>query len=110
MSNKRNKQLNKELYKNIYFPKKIEHFKNTKDDFHGNYDGNQVKVIYHGIINPYKLNPKEFIYRTSVWGDDDLGIIKDFDNHLDAKRLFNKINNFKYVNKQDLLDLGMEYF
>jgi len=110
MSNKVNKQIKIKAHLNVYFPKKIEHFKNTKDDFHGNYKSNQVKVIYHGCINPYKLNPNEFIYRTSVWGNDDLGIMKDFDNHLDAKRLFNTINSLKYVNKQDLLDLGMEYF
>ena len=110
MSNKVNKQIKIKVHLNVYFPKRIEHFKNTKDNWYDNYKGNQVILTYHGIINPYVLDSNKFIYRVSVWGNDDLGIDKDFNNHLEAKQLFNKINSLKYVNKQDLLDLGMEYF
>ena len=39
-----------------------------------------------------------------------LGMNKDFDNHLDAKRLFNQIDAMKYVNKEDMLKLGLQYF
>lgn len=92
------------------FPKRIVHFKKTKDDWSPNFDNNQVKLSYHGVINPYVNDPTKFVYRVSVWGNDDLGIDKDFDNHLDAKRLFNVIDSMKYVNKADLLNLGMEYF
>jgi hypothetical protein len=99
------------------FPKRIEHFKNTKDNWYGNYNGNQVKLIYHGVINPYIMSrfnknekDKKFTYRVSVWGNDDTGMFKDFDNHLDAKRMFNKIDSMKYVNKEDVLNLGLEYF
>lgn len=97
-------------FREFNFPKRIEHFKNTQDDWHGNYNGNQVKLTYHGVINSYIKDESKFIYRVSVWGNDDLGMDKDFDNHLDAKRLFNQIDAMKYVNKEDMLKLGLEYF
>ena len=105
-----NHVMKKKIKLDFIFPKRVVHFKNTKDYWAPNYNKNQVKLSYHGVINPYVQDITKFVYRVSVWGADDLGMDRDFDNHLDAKKLFNKIDSLKYVNKDILLDLGLKYF
>lgn len=92
------------------FPKRITHMKNTKDWWAPNYPKNQVRLSYHGVINPYLREINKFVYRVSVWGGDDMGMDRDFDNHLDAKRCFNQLDSLKYVNVQDCLEAGLNYF
>lgn len=91
------------------FPKRIEHFKNTKDDWYPNYPNNQVRLTYHSCINSYKPE-SEWVYRVSVWGNDDFGIDRDFKDPMEAKRMFNKLDAMKFINHQDLYDLGFTRF
>jgi hypothetical protein len=91
------------------FPKRIEHFKNTKNDWYPNFPNNQVKLIYHSCINSYKPE-SEWVYRVSVWGNDDFGIMKDFRTHEEAKKVFNELDTLSYINHSDLYDRGFERF
>jgi hypothetical protein len=77
-------------------------FKNTNDDWCGNYENNQVKLMYIGKLS-------DGTFRVAVWGNDDLGIEKDFKDESDAKSVFNILKERPIINKQDLFDLQFIY-
>lgn len=86
-------------------------FKKTDDDWAPNFGENkdEVKVIYHGVINSYEPKVK-WEWRTSVWGNDDTAMSKDFDNEKEAKELFNKLKGLNKINFSDCKRLGMNWF
>lgn len=90
---------------------KKEVFKKTDDNWHGNYGDNhdEVKLIYHSIINYYEQESK-WVWRTSVWGTDDSAMYKDFNDEQGAIELFNTLNSMDKINYSDCENLGMEMF
>jgi hypothetical protein len=89
-------------------------FKQTEDDWCGNYifvnngkDIPMVKLTFYGNISIPKDTPE---YRVSCWGNDDLGMDKDFDNEQQAYEMYLKVLNMPIVNQSDLIKLGFNYF
>jgi hypothetical protein len=80
--NKKSKDLHMKQLGDYVRKEKIEVFKKTDDNWHGNYGNNkdEVNLIYHSIINFYETKDK-WVWRTSVWGNDDTAMYKDFDNN-----------------------------
>lgn len=78
-------------------------FKNTDDDWHGNYPNNQVKLQYIGKLTDGK-------FRVAVWGNDDFGIDKDFNKEQDAVTVFSELTLKDKINHKDLYDLGFANF
>lgn len=91
----------------------IEVLKRTQDDWHGSYvlsgwyRGEEnpmfVKVVFCGNISPPDSSP---IWRTCVWGNDDLGMDFDCDNESEAFTKFLQVIGLKFVNLEDLTALG----
>ena len=67
----------------------------TKDNFFPNFPGDMVKVSWHN---------NEF--RVSVWGDDDMGLEKYFDNKIDAENCFNELVKSNNIQIKELKKLG----
>ena len=94
---------------------RAEVMKKTDDDWYGNYgeDEDEVQLIHHGNIGGYydKDGNAQIEFRTSVWGNDDFGMYKDFINDEEgAKQLFDELNKLDKINKSDCKKLGMEPF
>ena len=86
-------------------------FKRTQDDWYPNYNKHYVKVRFHGNISPpHQAYPP--CYRVSVWGNDDIGMNRDFENEWEAKDMFRKITTrkVKFVNYECLEALGFEMY
>ena len=92
--------------------------KPTQDNFHGNYKlqgwyngvENQsfVEVKFLGNITAY--DPKRpAVWRTCVWGNDDLGMEYDCGSEAEARAVFYKLIELEYVNIEDLKNLGFVY-
>lgn len=91
----------------------IEVFKLTQDEWYGSYkifgwhDGVQnpklVAVTFCGNISPHGDEP---VWRVCVWGNDDFGLEFDSPDEQRVKSIFLEILEMKYVNQQDLRDLG----
>jgi hypothetical protein len=90
---------------------KKEVFKKTDDNWHGNYGDNkdEVKLMYHSIINFYD-DENKWTWRTSVWGNDDTAMYRDFNNEKEAKELFDKLYSLNKINYSDCENLGMDWF
>ena len=87
-------------------------FKDTSDDFHGNYFNHLVRVEIKINISP---PTRQMVSRVSVWGNDDFGFIKDFEcvyenDPLKALDLFYKVIALKGVTIDSLIKLGFEQF
>lgn len=83
-------------------------YKKTDDDWSSNFDGNLVELEFHGNINHSGSGLP--IYRISVWGDDDIGMDRDFDNKADAIKFFEKVEALPVLNHKELLSLGFNWF
>lgn len=107
--------------------------KRTSDDWHPNYNGNQVILKFHSCINVYdyklfkfksrkcrkvkKLSTKgqlefdQLTWRVSIWGADDLGIDRDFNDQMEAKNFYNEIKKIKVISRDEMLNnYGFNYF
>lgn len=80
------------------------YFKRTTDNFQPNIPGDLVSVMLG------KLAPDTDEHRVGVWGDDDFGMVKDFDTYQDAQELFLELTEYNDITKQLLLSLDFEYF
>lgn len=93
----------------------IKVLKATEDDWHGSYvlkdsfEGvkNQmfVEVSFLGNITAYdpKLTP---VWRTCVWGNDDLGMEFDCSTEAECFNKFLQVIGMKFVNRVALKELG----
>jgi hypothetical protein len=70
-------------------------FKNTTDDWYGNYPGNQVKLEYIGKLS-------DGTFRVACWGNDDFGL----ENQEDAYIMYSNLKNMSYINKTTLYNRG----
>ena len=84
--------------------KRQEFFKITQDDFHPNFEGNKVKLIYHGKL------PTANVYRVSLWGNDDYALYQDYIKNVRATRDFNYLKSLDVLNKADAYKLGFENY
>lgn len=82
---------------------RLEQFKFTTDDFSPNFDERYVKV---GICHLYPSGQ----WRVSVWGNDDIGMIRDFEDFEQAAHCYVIVINEPYITKDNLLIRGFEYF
>lgn len=95
--------------------KELEVFKEClpEDEWAGNYSldngyKNLVRVVFG---RPYPNNS----WRVGVWGNDDFGMIKDFNfkdgqTEVDADKCFLQIISLKIVSQDVLTELGFEIF
>lgn len=74
-------------------------FKNTTDDWYGNYPGSKVKLEYIGKLT-------DGTFRVACWGNDDYGLEKDFESQDDAYATYLDLKNLPYINKATLQSLG----
>jgi hypothetical protein len=88
---------------------RVEVFKRTQDDWYGNYKvaGDQrvsdlVEVTFMNLY-PGSESPA---WRVCVWGNDDFGLERDFDNEAWAWNIFLQVIGMEFVNQQGLRDLG----
>ena len=59
-----------------------------------------------------KLNPTEDSYwRVSVWGNDDFAMIRDFDNHEAATKMFERLSDYSIpVTISELAGIGFRRY
>jgi len=89
------------------YPSTIKIFKETDDDWFGNWPGNLIEVSCS--LNSPTLNERKF-QRVGCWGNDNYGLIKDFDNKEDALNTFRQIITWSKVNQEDLFRIGFKEF
>jgi hypothetical protein len=89
---------------------KIVAFKPTRDDWAGNF-----VIHYQGDINLVRVSTfplhawktdMPLLWRVCIWGNDDCGMEKDFDNPKDAMKAYQHIVALEFVNKTELFSLG----
>ncbi len=79
--------------------------KPTRDDWCGNFPGNQVQVSIY-CNNEYE---GEIWHRVCVWGNDDCGLEQDFfgeDQEEKALEVYAKVMNLDYVDFKILKEMG----
>lgn len=75
--------------------------KPTQDDWYSNDIINGQKVV---IVSCLGLITND--YRVCVWGNDDYGLEKDYSSRGEAIQIYRQIKRWKFVNKQNLKDIG----
>ena len=87
----------------------IEVYKKTSDDWCPNYYKELVKVGFTSLLKgpDYKMFG---VWRVSVWGDDDLGMIRDFDNRDEAFNFFISVIKLEILASDKLKKMGFEMF
>lgn len=115
---------------------RLEKFVEVDDDWYGNYIGNKIRV---GIALVWRPNINSYFVRISAFGNDDFGMIRDFECHYECEQCIlqnncncickdkkqhyqNFLNIYNYVleniynkipeitNQQWFLDNGFDYF
>lgn len=82
----------------------------TLENWCGSYEIGSKKYlrIRLGITGPNP--PRSGKWRVSVWGNDDFGMTKDFDNEENARACFKNLNCSVPISKIDLELNGFEVF
>ena len=85
-------------------------FKEVNEDWYGNYSiaNDQRYLGKYVSIRISKLFGGQF--RVCIWGNDDLGMDRDFEEESDAIATFQKIMLVEDLTKQYLKDNGFGYF
>jgi len=81
----------------------IEVYKETSDCWYPNYHGNLVKVIFNKLLT-LPNEPEE--WKVSVWGNDDFGMAKTFDNRNKAFECFIDVIKLKIIRYDELKETG----
>lgn len=89
-------------------------YKLTQDDWYPNFflDDRETNLIRVSLTQISPLNKKE-TWRVAVWGNDDIGMNKDFENEHAKKHAvaeFQAVFMEQYVNKEWLRSRGWENF
>lgn len=74
-------------------------YKNTNDDWYGNYEGDRIKLSYLGELS-------DGTFRVCCWGNDDCGMEKDFIFEMEAMQVFKMLSEKDVIDKKDLEDIG----
>ena len=90
---------------------KVEVFKKTQDDWYGNYKivgdcrvSDLVEVSFMSL-GPSVL-PGQKNWRVCVWGNDDCGMERDFEDETEAWNIFLQVIGHQYVNRVSLINLN----
>lgn len=67
-------------------------------------DGVEVSFIE---LRPFRKNPK--LWRVCVWGNDDLGMERDFESRIDALAMYKRVTSWETVDKHQLTQNGFVY-
>ena len=78
-------------------------FAYTTDCWSPNYERYLVEVSFQ------QLYPSG-LWRVGVWGNDDIGMVRDFENRALAEYCYAAVINEPYVTKDNLSIKGFEYF
>ena len=100
--------------KNAYIPERRTAMMPTLDQWFPNHklenhpsgltDGVEVSFIE---LRPFRKNPK--LWRVCVWGNDDLGMERDFESRIDALAMYKKVTSWETVDKHQLTQNGFVY-
>jgi hypothetical protein len=92
---------------------RIRVFKFTDDDWYGNHKLTEAYPIYNNrtrLVTVSLLtlvsNPNQTYTRVCVWGNDDYGLEKDFDNRPEAEAMFMLVISQDAVNQKWLKSKG----
>lgn len=90
---------------------RVEVFKRTQDEWYGNYKivgdrrvSDLVEVSFLQLMPT--VVPSAFNWRVCVWGNDDCGMERDFENETEAWTVFLQVIGQQYVNRNGLISLG----
>lgn len=90
---------------------RVEVFKRTQDDWYGNYkivgDQRVSDLVEVSFLNlGPTLQPGQPNWRVCVWGNDDCGMERDFENETEAWVMFLQVIGLEHVNRNKLITLG----
>ncbi len=92
-------------------PKKLTTFKSTTDNWYLNFLNDRVEVSLFLNERDIGSDGSSYIWhRVCVWGEDDMGMEKDFfgkETGEQAESLYNQIINLPEVNRDDMKALGL---
>lgn len=102
------------MTKHSYTPERKTTMMPTLDDWYPNHklenhpsglvEGVQVSFIE---LMPFRNNPK--LWRVCVWGNDDLGMERDYADRQEALAMYNLVTSWETVDKYTLTEQGFEY-
>lgn len=98
------KQVDQEMQNKL--PRRPAFFKPTNDDWHPCYRDNTVEVSYIGELWRGIKGDRPKQWRVAVWGADDTGYEKDFDNEQEAISMFQRLELYPMINYADVIALG----
>ena len=82
---------------------KINVYKPTQDNWYGNYkiiDGENLV-----LVSFLQLDPENTKWRVCIWGNDNMGMERDFISESVALNIFYQVIGWDNVNKDKLLEL-----
>lgn len=84
----------------------------TDDDWYGNYSimhkGVMTKTVQVTYVPLALDQDAKRLFRVCVWGNDDFGLERDYEDRRAARRAFSKIVDMYRVNKNELKDMGFQ--
>lgn len=102
------------MAKHVYKPERKTTMMPTLDEWCPNHklenhpsgltEGVQVSFIE---LMPFRNNPK--LWRVCVWGNDDLGMERDYESRTDALAMYNQVIALDTVDKHELTTFGFVY-
>ena len=83
---------------------KTQVFKETKDCWYPSYKLTDGKMLVRVVFTQTGPNPKggDGEWRVCVWGDDDCGMERDYDNEILAGNMFQYVIGLEYVDMETL--------
>ncbi len=80
------------------------HIARTTDNWHPSINGMFVRV---STMPLFAIGDQPRMYRVCVWGGDDFGVEKDFENQNDADFLYDKLCSMAFVDIETCYSYGM---
>lgn len=92
--------------KSVMMPTLDQWYPNHKLENHPSGLTEGVEVSFIELI-PFRKYPR--LWRVCVWGNDDLGMERDFESRSDALAMFNMVTSWETVDKYQLLENNFVY-
>lgn len=87
---------------------KIEVYKETDENWFGNYEIDDKKLVKVMFTQTGPFPPDNGEWRVCVWGTDDFGMEKDFIDHDEAMKCFQTVIQFDKIKQMELIRLGFK--
>jgi hypothetical protein len=81
-------------------------YKETTDDWYPSYKCHNMLLVRVSLTQTGPTPPVDGEWRVCVWGADDCGMEKDFDDITVAAQCFLDVISLEFVNMKDLTDMG----